>query len=56
MTLRVGTRASLLARIQANTVIQRLHAEGVDAEAVPLSTRGDRSRLAETSAPMLDNL
>ncbi|MEG3603028.1 MAG: hydroxymethylbilane synthase, partial [Candidatus Thermoplasmatota archaeon] len=43
MTLRVGTRASPLARIQANAVIERLRAGGIDAEAVPLSTRGDRS-------------
>ena len=43
MTLRVGTRASPLARIQANAVIQRLRAGGIEAEAVPMSTRGDRS-------------
>lgn len=43
MTLRVGTRASALARIQADAVIARLRAGGVDAEAVPLSTKGDRS-------------
>ena len=43
MTLRVGTRASPLARIQANAVIERLRAGGIDAKAVPLSTRGDRS-------------
>ncbi len=43
MTLRVGTRASPLARIQANAVIERLRAGGINAEAVPLSTRGDRS-------------
>ncbi len=43
MTLRVGTRASPLARIQANAVIERLRAGGIEAEAVPLSTRGDRS-------------
>ena len=43
MTLRVGTRASPLARIQANAVIERLRSGGIEAEAVPLSTRGDRS-------------
>lgn len=43
MTLRVGTRASPLARIQADAVIQRLRDGGIEAEAVPLSTRGDRS-------------
>ena len=43
MTLRVGTRASPLARIQANAVIERLRAGGINAEAVLLSTRGDRS-------------
>ena len=43
MTLRVGTRASPLARIQADAVIQRLRAGGIEAEAVPMSTRGDRS-------------
>lgn len=43
MTLRVGTRASPLARIQADVVIQRLRAGGIKAEAVPMSTRGDRS-------------
>ncbi|MBL72398.1 MAG: hydroxymethylbilane synthase [Euryarchaeota archaeon] len=43
MTLRVGTRASPLARIQANAVIERLRTGGIEAEMVPLSTRGDRS-------------
>ena len=32
-----------LARIQADVVIQRLRAGGIKAEAVPMSTRGDRS-------------
>ena len=42
MTLRVE-RALPLARIQADVVIQRLRAGGIKAEAVPMSTRGDRS-------------
>ena len=43
MTLLVGTRASPLARIQAEAVIDRLKAGGMDARAVPLQTRGDQS-------------
>lgn len=43
MTLLVGTRASPLARIQADAVIDRLKAGGMEARAVPLQTRGDQS-------------
>jgi hydroxymethylbilane synthase len=42
-TLRVGTRASLLARTQTDSVVARL---GVPAEIVPISTAGDRSTAA----------
>lgn len=43
MTLLVGTRASPLARIQTNAVLERLLASGLDARIVPLQTRGDQS-------------
>ena len=43
MTLLVGTRGSPLARIQADAVIDRLKAGGMDARAVPVETRGDQS-------------
>ena len=39
MTLLVGTRGSPLARIQADAVIDRLKAGGMDARAVPVQTR-----------------
>ncbi len=39
--LRLGTRASPLARWQANWVAAQLQARGVDVELVPITTRGD---------------
>jgi hydroxymethylbilane synthase len=41
--LRIGTRPSNLAMTQAGTVADRLRAAGLEAELVPVSTRGDRS-------------
>ncbi len=41
--LRIGTRPSNLAMTQAGTVADRLRAAGIEAELVPVSTRGDRS-------------
>jgi len=43
VTLRIGTRRSLLALAQANEVRRRLAEHGVDAELVPMSTSGDES-------------
>jgi hydroxymethylbilane synthase len=47
-TLRVGTRASLLARTQTDTVVAGLVVAGLDVpvEIVPVSTAGDRSSAA----------
>lgn len=42
--LRVGTRASALARTQTGWVVDRLRALGVDAEIETMSTRGDERR------------
>jgi hydroxymethylbilane synthase len=42
--LRIGTRASALARWQANWVASRLAEQGVQVELVPISTRGDREQ------------
>jgi hydroxymethylbilane synthase len=44
MTLRLGTRASALARWQADWVAAQLRALGVDVELVPISTIGDRDQ------------
>ena len=41
--LRIGTRPSKLATTQAGTVADTLRAAGIEAELVPVSTRGDRS-------------
>ncbi|HWV25899.1 MAG TPA: hydroxymethylbilane synthase, partial [Aeromicrobium sp.] len=46
-TLRIGTRASVLATTQTGHVADRLRALGVEVEIVPISTEGDRS-----SAPL----
>jgi hydroxymethylbilane synthase len=46
--LRLGTRASALARWQANWVASRLIALGIDVELVPITTRGD----AQTQEPI----
>lgn len=43
-SLRLGTRASALARWQANWVAQRLGDLGVDVTLVPISTSGDQSQ------------
>jgi len=43
-SLRVGTRASALARWQADWVAARLQGLGVEVVLVPVSTRGDRQR------------
>jgi len=45
MTLRLGTRASLLAMTQSGMIADRLRATGVDVELVTISTEGDRSTL-----------
>lgn len=47
-TLRVGTRASALARIQTAAVVDALGQHGVDVEIVPIVTEGDRSAEALT--------
>src|SRR5262245_4865604 len=39
--LRLGTRASALARWQAEGVAARLHEGGIDVELVPIVTQGD---------------
>ena len=44
MTLRVGTRASKLAQIQATEVVRILNEAGLDAELVTISTKGDRCK------------
>lgn len=44
MTLRVGTRASQLAREQAGTVTQALETRGHSTETVPIRSHGDASR------------
>jgi hydroxymethylbilane synthase len=41
--MRLGTRASALARVQARSVADRLRADGVEVEIVTVSTEGDRS-------------
>ncbi len=43
MTLRIGTRASLLATTQTGHVAERLRELGADVEIVHISTEGDRS-------------
>lgn len=43
LKLRLGTRASALARWQANWVATQLQAQGVEVELVPITTRGDTS-------------
>lgn len=44
MTLRVGTRASKLAQIQATKVVGILNEAGLNAELVTISTKGDRCK------------
>jgi hydroxymethylbilane synthase len=45
LRLRLGTRASALARWQAEWVAARLGEHGVDVELVPISTQGDRQQV-----------
>jgi hydroxymethylbilane synthase len=52
--LKLGTRASALARWQANWVAAQLSAAGVDVELVPITTRGDAQRderIADVGSP-----
>jgi hydroxymethylbilane synthase len=54
LRLRIGTRASNLARWQANWVATQLTAGGVQVELVPITTRGDaveRGRIEELGGP-----
>lgn len=48
-TIRLGTRASVLAQTQAGTVADALRARGVEVEMVPMSTHGDSSRASLAS-------
>lgn len=48
-TLRIGTRRSALAVIQAEQVVALLDASGVASEVVPMSTAGDEGAAVETS-------
>jgi hydroxymethylbilane synthase len=50
MQLRLGTRASILARWQANWVTAQLRQRGMEIELVPITTSGDRQQA--TSGPM----
>jgi hydroxymethylbilane synthase len=43
--IRLGTRASTLARWQANFVAGELRATGIDVEIIPISTEGDRQQV-----------
>lgn len=43
MRLRLGTRASLLARTQAGGVADQLRTRGIDVELVPMTSDGDRT-------------
>jgi hydroxymethylbilane synthase len=49
MELRIGTRRSRLALVQAEEVANRLRAEGVQAEIVPMVTAGDRGTAPDRS-------
>lgn len=49
MTVRLGTRASVLARTQAGDVADALSARGVEVELVPMSSHGDTSRASLSS-------
>jgi hydroxymethylbilane synthase len=47
-TIRIGTRASLLAKTQTGLVADALTAQGATVEIVEISTSGDRSQVANT--------
>lgn len=49
-SLRLGTRASPLARLQTRQAIDALAATGVASEAVPITTQGDRDRKSPLTA------
>lgn len=46
--VRIGTRASRLARVQTDLVAEALRGVGVEVQIVPISTEGDRSQAANT--------
>lgn len=48
-SIRLGTRASVLAQTQAGTVADALRARGVDVEMVPMSSQGDTDRASLSS-------
>ncbi|WP_420113633.1 hydroxymethylbilane synthase [Pseudactinotalea sp.] len=48
-SIRLGTRASLLAQTQAGTVADALRARGIDVEMVPMSSQGDTDRASLSS-------
>jgi hydroxymethylbilane synthase len=50
MTLRIGTRTSRLALVQAEEVAARLRALGIEVELAPMSTAGDRGAPADATA------
>lgn len=49
MTVRLGTRASVLARTQAGDVAGALQRKGIDVELVPMTSHGDTSRASLSS-------
>ena len=48
MLLRLGTRASALARCQADWVAGQLRASGIEVELVPITTSGDQASRADS--------
>ena len=54
--VRIGTRRSRLALVQAELVAALLNRQGLDAELVPMTTSGDQGRSAETSPSGLKGL
>ncbi|MBI2238946.1 MAG: hydroxymethylbilane synthase [Actinobacteria bacterium] len=56
MKLRIGTRGSRLALAQANEIAERLAAQGVRSELVPMVTSGDRGASAPLSRSGLKGL
>lgn len=51
--IRVGTRASALARAQTSSVVDALRRSGTDVEVVPITTTGDRSQADNAPVPAL---